>query len=74
MREHWRAGYYTILYTGGTFGDNTNPSNFDLLGLGKQQLAHYLWTAATSAVAPIPPYLPALNLAPLPVPTNVAAF
>ena len=65
---------YCVVNTGGTFGDNTNPSNFDPLGLGQRQLAHYLWTAASSAVSTITPYLPALNLAPLPTSADVAAF
>jgi len=65
---------YCVVNTGGTFGNNTNPSNFDPLGLGRRQLAHYLWTAASSAVLTITPYLPALNLAPLPTSADVAAF
>ena len=65
---------YCVVNTGGTFGDNTNPSNFDPLGLGRRQLAHFLWTAALDAVAVIKPYLPALNLAPAPTPDDVAGF
>jgi len=65
---------YCVVNTGGTFGDNTNPSNFNPLGLGQCQLAHYLWMAAASAVATITPYPPALNLAPLPTSTDIAAF
>jgi len=63
-----------VVNNGGTFGDNTNPSNFNPLELGQRQLTHYLWMAAASAVATITPYLPALNLAPLPTSTDVAAF
>jgi len=65
---------YCVVNTGGTFGDNTNPLNFDPLGLGRRQLAHNLWTAASSAVSTITPYLPALNLAPLPTSADVTAF
>jgi len=56
------------------FSDNTNPSNFDPLGLGQRQVAHHLWMAAASAIATITPYLPALNLAQLPTSTGIAAF
>ena len=65
---------HCVVNTGATFGDNTNPSNFNPLGLGRRQLAHYLWTAASSAVSTMTPYLPALNLAPLPTSADVAAF
>jgi len=65
---------FCVVNTGGTFGDNTNPSNFDPLGLGRRQLAHYLWTAAAGAVATIVPYLPPLNLAPAPSARDIATF
>jgi len=52
-----------MVKTGVTFGDNTNPSNFDPPGLGRRQLAHCRWAAAADAVAIITPYLPPLNLA-----------
>jgi len=63
---------FCVVNTGGMFGDNTNPSNFDPLGLGRQQLAQYLWAAAVNAVAIIVPYLPPLNLATAPTAEDIA--
>ena len=73
MHSSQQCGY-CVVNTGGTFGDNTNPSNFDPLGLGRRQLAFYLWSSAADAAATITPYLPSLNLAPEPTPDEVATF
>ena len=73
MHSSQQCGY-CVVNTGGTFGDNTNPSNFDPLGLGRRQLAFYLWSSAADTVATITPYLQSLNLAPEPTPDEVAAF
>ena len=65
---------YCVINTGGTFGDNTSPSNFDPLGLARRQLAHYLWVHDQSACERILPYLPPLQRAPTPSPEEVATF
>ena len=36
---------FCVINTGGTFGDNTSPPNFNPIGLARRQLGWYLWKA-----------------------------
>ena len=58
-----RQSGYCVVNTGGTFGDNTSPSNFDPIGLARRELGQYLWITATDAIQRVSQYLPALTLA-----------
>ena len=65
---------YCVINTGGTFGDNSSPSNFDPIGLARRQLAQAIWRSSIDAVVLVRSYLPPLNLAPKPTPAEVAGF
>ena len=65
---------FAVVNTGGTFGDNTSPSNFDPIGLARRQLSQFLWRTSRTLKARILPYLPSLRLAPEPPPEVVASF
>jgi len=65
---------YCVVNTGGTFGDNTNPSNFDAIGLARRQVAQYFWKVSTTAVGTITPYLPTLRLADPPLLEEINLF
>jgi hypothetical protein len=67
-------GDYGVVNTGGTFGDNTTPSNFDVVGSARRQLASYLWKHDPSVDQRVLPHLPALQLAPPPTPSEVTLF
>jgi hypothetical protein len=67
-------GAYGVVNTGGTFGDNTSPSNFDPIGMARRQLAWYMWKHDPAVVERVLPYLPPLLMAPAPTPTEVASF
>ena len=67
-------GDYCVVNTGGTFGDNTSPSNFDPIGLARRQLAWYLWKHETEAQLRAKAYLPLVQLAAPPTPVEIAAF
>jgi hypothetical protein len=67
-------GDYGVVNTGGTFGDNTTPSNFDVVGSARRQLASYLWKHDPSVDRRVLPHLPALQLAPPPTASKVASF
>jgi hypothetical protein len=66
-------GPYGVVNTGGTFGDNTTPSNFDLIGLCRRGLAWCKWFEPRDHSL-ILPYLPPLQLAPEPTSTEIALF
>jgi hypothetical protein len=67
-------GAYCVVNTGGTFGDNTTPSNFDTLGMARRQLAWYLWQEDPTIAEKVLPHLPQLQLAPAPTDPEVALF
>jgi hypothetical protein len=67
-------GAYSVVNTGGTFGDNTSPSNFDPIGMARRQLAWYMWKHDPAVVERVLPYLLPLLMAPAPTPTEVASF
>ena len=64
-----------VVNTGATFGDNTSPSNFDPLAMGRRQLAQYLWGSNEDFVPRITKFLPApIELAPRPGEKEIAGF
>jgi hypothetical protein len=67
-------GDYGVVNTGGTFGDNTTPSNFDVVGSARRQLASYLWKHDPYVDNRVLPHLPPLQLAPPPTLSDVVAF
>jgi hypothetical protein len=67
-------GAYGVVNTGGTFGDNTSPSNFDPIGMARRQLAWYLWEHDPDVDQRVLPHLPALQLAPEPTLREVSLF
>jgi hypothetical protein len=67
-------GAYGVVNTGGTFGDNTSPSNFDPIAFARRQLAWYMWKHDRHVVERVLPYLPPLQLAPPPSAADISAF
>ena len=65
---------FGVVNTGGTFGDNTSPSNFDPIGLARRQLSQFLWRTSQTLKETILPFLPSLRMAPEPSPEEVASF
>ena len=65
---------YCVVNTGGTFGDNTSPSNFDPIGMARRQLAWHMWSKDMDVVPRILPHLPPLRLAADPTPAEVDRF
>ena len=66
---------YCVVNTGGTFGDNTSPSNFDPLGLARRQLAQSLWQKSTEASDWAAEYLPSsVRTAAAPTADEVSSF
>lgn len=65
---------YCVINTGGTFGNNTSPSNFDPIGMAWRQLAQSLRQTVATAAVLAKGHLLDLNLAPPPTPEEVAAF
>ena len=55
---------YLVLNTGGTFGDNTSPSNFDPLTVGRRQLAQHVWLHDDLVVSRTSPFLPKIETVP----------
>jgi hypothetical protein len=51
------------LNTGGTFGDNTTPSNFDPIALARRLLAMWIWTNDVPAQLEAKQFLPPVQLA-----------
>ena len=50
---------YAVVNTGGTFGDNTSPSNFDpTIGVARRQVARWLWDHEPDITKRIHPYFP----------------
>ncbi len=64
---------YLVINTGGTFGDNTSPSNFDPIGLARRQLAQYLWKFDV-ALDRVKKHLPPIQLAEAPPVEVIASF
>jgi hypothetical protein len=67
-------GSYGVVNTGGTFGDNTSPSNFDPIGMARRQLAWYMWKHDPTVSDRVLPHLPPLHMAPEPTAAEVASF
>ena len=65
---------YCVINTGGTFGDNTSPSNFDPIGMARRQLSQYLWRTDPTVVARVKPHLPPMQLAAPPTHEEVRGF
>ena len=73
MHTSLQSGY-CVVNTGGTFGDNTSPSNWDPIGLARRQLAWHLWKHDPTVEDRVLPYLPPLQLAPAPTDDVVLGF
>lgn len=69
-----RQAGYCVINTGGTFGDNTSPSNFDPIGLARRQLAWYMWKHDLTSTEQVKMYLPELRMATAPTPEEVRSF
>ena len=63
-----------VLNTGGTFGDNTTPSNFDPIALARRLLAQHMWKTNSPAIASALQHLPPLHFAPSPPPAEAQQF
>ena len=59
--------------TGTTFGDGPRLSNFEPIAWGHRQLARYLWNQPDT-IQQAAAYLPEIELAPTPTPTEIATF
>ena len=49
------------MYTRMSFGDNTSPSNFEIVAVARMQLAQYLWNLGDSIIERVSHKLPTLN-------------
>ena len=65
---------YGLINTGGTFGDNTTPSNFDPIALARRLLAQFIWTSDFPAQQAARKFIPPINLADPPSPVEVSHF
>ena len=65
---------FGLINTGGTFGDNTTPSNFDPLALARRLLAQHIWSHDAEARESAREFLPPVSMAPTPTPEEVSAF
>ncbi len=65
---------YVVVNTGGTFGDNTSPSNFDPIGVARREVAQSTWLNDRTVEDRIAPLLPPLQMAPVPTPEEVSTF
>jgi hypothetical protein len=72
MHSYLRSGYLAMA-TGGTFGDNTTPGNWEAIALGRQQLAQFLWKDPET-LNTADPFMPKLTVSPAPSATVVALF
>ena len=57
---------YLVVNTGGTFGDNTSPSNFDPVALSRRLFAQALWVRNPRAGQEALKHLPPLEMTPTP--------
>lgn len=73
MHTSLQSGY-CVVNTGGTFGDNTSPSNFDPIGMARRQLSWYLWKHDPAVKEKVKSYLPPLQLAASPSESEVESF
>ena len=65
---------FGCLNTGGTFGDNTTPSNFDPCGESRRHLSRFLWLECPGICGIVEPHLPPITTSPPPTAQEVAAF
>ena len=57
---------FGVCNTGGTFGDNTTPSNYDVFSTARRQLAQWLWVHDPHVIARVQHLLPPVTIAPPP--------
>ncbi|MGL5936272.1 MAG: hypothetical protein ACRCZI_11700, partial [Cetobacterium sp.] len=67
-------GPYCVVNTGGSFGGNTTPANFQPYATARRQVAQHMWTDDPGAADSAVPHLPPLHLAPPPTPFEVTTF
>ena len=65
---------FAVVNTGATFGDNTSPSNFDVIGRARRHQSAYLWKHSSSVIEDTTPFLPELQMATPPTTTEAEAF
>ena len=65
---------FTVVNTGGTFGDNTSPSNFDPSGLSRRCLSRFLWKTCSTLKERFQQFLPEPQTAAPPTPEEGATF
>lgn len=63
-----------VINTGGTFGDNTPPSNFDPIGLARRQPVQHFWIHCCEEAQSVCRFLPPVSLADPPVTSEIATF
>ncbi|CAB9523035.1 unknown protein [Seminavis robusta] len=73
MHTSIQAGY-GVINTGGTFGDNTSPSNWDTIGQARRQLAWNLWLEDPTVEARVLPHIPPIQMAEVPTVVELEAF
>ena len=65
---------HAVVNTGATFGDNTSPSNFDVLGRARRHQSRAAWLSDRDVEAEVGSFLPELQTADPPTPAEVATF
>jgi hypothetical protein len=65
---------FGVCNTGGTFGDNTTPSNYDVISTARRQLAQWLWKHDPHVVARVRHLLPPVTIAPPPTTKVIDQF
>ena len=53
---------FAVINTGGTFGDNTSPSNFDPIALTRRYISQHIWEFDSDVIDRVRPYLPAIRM------------
>ena len=65
---------FGVFNTGGTFGDNTTPSNWDRIALARAWLARWLWLNEPNVIEMAGKHMPEIKFTPDPTPEEVATF
>ncbi len=65
---------FAVFYTGGTFGDNTTPPNWDIIARARQQLARYLWLRFPDVMQHVRDLLPPIATVPRPTLAEAQMF
>ena len=71
MHTSLQSGF-GVMNTGGTFGDNTTPSNYDVLSTARRQLAQWFWLNVPNCIRHVQHLLPPITIAPPITPAEAA--